>query len=182
MDTKRCSKCKKDLPFGCFGKDKHSKDGHYHYCRDCNSERQAKYKRSFRTLEQVARTSEEAYSQARQQALENGSSKKEASNIAFKAATKRCRKCNEHKKLEHFGINKYQADGLNYYCLECERQRVKKYGKAGGCQYCHAPGPDGLPCAECSAIYSEAWGQARAAGATKVEAARYAKKQREILR
>lgn len=181
MDTKRCSKCKKDLPFGCFGKDRHSKDGHYHYCRDCNQERQAKYKKPVKNTE-PARTSQEAYGQVYQQEIEIGTTRHKANKIALTATTKRCRKCNEHKELEHFGINKYQADGLNYYCLECERQRVKKYGKADGCQYCHAPGPDGLPCAECSAIYSEAWGQARAAGATKVEAARYAKKQREILR
>lgn len=181
MDTKRCSKCNNDLPLGCFGKDRHSKDGHYHYCRDCNATRQAKYRKSVKNLE-PARTSEEAYGQVFQAERDSGTPIKIASKLAHAATTKRCRKCNEHKALEHFGINKYQADGLNYYCLECERQRVKKYGKAGGCPHCGETSDAGVACDKCSAVYSEAWSQARAGGATVVEAKRYAKQQLEILK
>lgn len=35
----RCSKCGEYKPFEMFPKDKHSKYGYYHYCRECNKHR-----------------------------------------------------------------------------------------------------------------------------------------------
>ena len=37
-DTKRCSKCGRELPLECFGKDKNSKDGLQYWCRECLKE------------------------------------------------------------------------------------------------------------------------------------------------
>lgn len=43
---------------------------------------------------------------------------------------KKCSKCQENKNIELFGIKKYNNDGLNHYCKECENKRSKlKYSK-----------------------------------------------------
>ena len=39
---------------------------------------------------------------------------------------KRCSKCRDEKPLEAFGKKRYNKDGLNHYCKECERARSKK--------------------------------------------------------
>lgn len=38
---------------------------------------------------------------------------------------KKCSKCKEIKTLDLFGVKKYNKDGLNHYCLNCERERLK---------------------------------------------------------
>jgi nuclear transport factor 2 (NTF2) superfamily protein len=38
---------------------------------------------------------------------------------------KRCSKCKTQKDISDFGKKKYNKDGLNHYCLICERSRVK---------------------------------------------------------
>lgn len=41
-ETKICSICKRELPIECFSKDKHSKDGLEHRCKECNKIRRKK--------------------------------------------------------------------------------------------------------------------------------------------
>lgn len=38
---------------------------------------------------------------------------------------KRCAKCTENKPLDEFGVKKFNKDGLNHYCLLCERKRCQ---------------------------------------------------------
>jgi len=42
---KRCSKCKQDKELICFGKDKSNSDGFLYYCKECNREKAAKWRR-----------------------------------------------------------------------------------------------------------------------------------------
>jgi len=38
---------------------------------------------------------------------------------------KRCSKCHEIKKVDSFGVKKFNKDGLNHYCKICENNRTK---------------------------------------------------------
>ena len=40
---------------------------------------------------------------------------------------KRCPECGESKSVGSFGRNRTQADGLSFYCLECNRQRNRRF-------------------------------------------------------
>lgn len=39
IETKRCSKCGRELPISAFGKDHRTDDGHARYCKECLSAR-----------------------------------------------------------------------------------------------------------------------------------------------
>lgn len=43
METKKCSKCGRELPVECFGKHNSSKDGLQSYCKECAKQYRAKY-------------------------------------------------------------------------------------------------------------------------------------------
>jgi len=49
MDTKRCSRCKQELPITAFCKDKHSKDGHYSVCKACDNAYQKAWREKRKT-------------------------------------------------------------------------------------------------------------------------------------
>ena len=58
MKYKKCSKCKKELSINNFGLNKNTKDGHRHYCKQCNKEFNKKYNKRLDPKEKARRKAE----------------------------------------------------------------------------------------------------------------------------
>lgn len=102
--TKKCSKCGRDLPLDMYFKDKRYRDGLYSYCRDCHAEltRRNYYEKRMRGYNK-----ELTYDP--------------------KTVKKFCSSCGQWLGLEHF----YNAPGLTYgastYCRRCTRAKNNIY-------------------------------------------------------
>lgn len=100
---KNCYKCKKNKNFDQFYKNSASKDGHSHYCKDCQNE----YKRNKR-----------------------GSTKRYSKRGFVSNTHKECTQCRQIKTIGEFAKNSGVASGIHSWCKVCMTENVLR--KRGG--------------------------------------------------
>lgn len=99
-ETKRCSKCGRELPVDMFFRDRRYRDGRYSYCRECHAEL-------------LRKNYNERYMKAAGGKIDYDP----------KTTKKFCSSCGQWLGLEHF----YESKGLKYgastYCRRCTRAK-----------------------------------------------------------
>ncbi|KYK22187.1 hypothetical protein AYK24_08435 [Thermoplasmatales archaeon SG8-52-4] len=101
-EEKKCSSCMQTKPVSDYTKDKYSKDGLSHYCRDCKAKRHKalvdKWKKERKQRQEIP-------------------------------DEKTCNTCHRLLSKTCFTSNVGSKDGLNGICKECEKKQVKRYKK-----------------------------------------------------
>lgn len=103
---KQCQACQQILPAGRFAKNKRKKDGLDFVCKQCSKRLREQYSVRWRK-EREQRTSEDF--------------------SLFPAFEKTCSICHETKPVVLFYTRKNSKDGYNASCMECNRERQKRY-------------------------------------------------------
>lgn len=99
-ETKKCSKCRKELIITEFYKNSASKDGLQQYCKKCHKEK--------------TKTTREKY-------ITNNKQKEN-----FKLKEKLCPKCNTIHDIKNFSKNNGTQTGLESWCKQCKKQYVSE--------------------------------------------------------
>jgi hypothetical protein len=100
VTEKKCKICGKVLPISMFWNRQASKDGHNHYCKDCESK---KIKERNKRLKEQGFPKELIHDE------------------------KRCVKCGRVLPQRMFSRNSLASDGLNAHCKECYSEYYKSY-------------------------------------------------------
>src|SRR5690606_4483194 len=102
MATKRCPRCKQELPVTEFGQNQSKKDGLQSYCRECYRayNRERRKKNAARQPDEIPTPSE-----------------------------KRCPGCERELSANEFSKDQGSKDGLQGYCRECYRAYKREYAK-----------------------------------------------------
>jgi hypothetical protein len=103
---KQCQTCKQILPADQFARNKRKKDGLDFVCKQCSKRLREQYSIRWRK-ERAQRTSEDF--------------------TLFPAFEKACSICQETKPAVLFYTRKYSKDGYNASCMECDRERQRRY-------------------------------------------------------
>ena len=109
IDTKICSRCKKERPLSDFHKDRTAKDWLQHCCKDCTK---------IRNKERLQR---------------NNELRRNRNNQPIMEGTKTCAICGRELPVDMFGIAKRESDGRRYECNDCrkkEREENSEYMKS----------------------------------------------------
>lgn len=106
---KCCHKCKKVKEFSAYSKNRSSKDGYSHWCKECSNE----YYRGWqlRLREKYARECAEAEKEKAGNTLE----------------LKKCFKCSELKDLSEYYVDRNGK--VSTYCKVCVREYMKAHNK-----------------------------------------------------
>lgn len=105
---KKCVRCKKTKEVGDFYKSKYSKDGFFHYCKECDNTRKTNLLRK-KSLNKAIFNKKKAryWTLLSRENLSNG--------------LKYCPCCEKVLDILDFYKNKASRDGLDSHCIECKK-------------------------------------------------------------
>ena len=129
LKTKKCSECKRDLPFILFGKKSNTKDGLRYDCRECREKdwkiKKSIYKEKQKLFYQLNKKRLSKKSHLYHQKIKKKNSLFSSQEIREKTSQKMCNICKKMLPSEKFEINRAFIDGLHRACRACRSLQRK---------------------------------------------------------
>ena len=122
METKKCSKCGRELPVECFGKNKNSKDGLTYQCKEC---RHQYYSSNSDVIKQHRK---EFYNDNKKKELERQKEYTTRNKDKISAYKKQYRE--EHREKLAAYIKQYMADNSEKYKAYQKEYNKSQIGRA----------------------------------------------------